>query len=59
MSNYHNDQPITGEEDNPDRLNRKNFAKHLADIVTLSPCDDCLTVSNAIIPLRLSLIVRE
>jgi hypothetical protein len=29
MSNYHNDQPITGSADNPDRLNRENFAAHL------------------------------
>lgn len=45
MSNYHNDQPITGCNDNPDRLNRENFAAHLAEILTLDPSDDCLTVS--------------
>lgn len=45
MSNYHNDQPITGNEDNPDQLNREKFATNLAEIITLSPKDDCLTVS--------------
>lgn len=45
MSNYHNDQPITGSESKPDQLNREKFAAHLAEILTLSPEDDCLTIS--------------
>ena len=45
MSSYHNDQPITGSDNNPDRLNREKFADHLAKIITLDPSDDCLTVS--------------
>jgi predicted KAP-like P-loop ATPase len=45
MSNYHNDQPITGSESKPDQLNREEFAVHLAKILTLAPEDDCLTVS--------------
>ncbi len=45
MSSYHDDQPITGFESSPDQLNRENFAAHLAELITLSPKDDCLTVS--------------
>ena len=45
MSSYHNDQPINGSENSPDRLNREKFASHLAEILTLVPSDDCLTVS--------------
>ncbi len=45
MSSYHNDQPIIGSENSPDRLNREKFATHLAEILTLAPSDDCLTVS--------------
>ncbi len=45
MSSYHNDQPINGSENSPDRLNRETFASHLAEILTLDPSDDCLTVS--------------
>jgi predicted KAP-like P-loop ATPase len=45
MGNYHNDQPITGSDTNPDRLNRETFASNLAKILTIDPSDDCLTVS--------------
>jgi len=45
MTHYHNDQPITGLMNEPDRLNRESFAKHLADILILEPQDECLTVS--------------
>jgi len=45
MSSYHNDQPITGSSEEPDRLNRKSFAKHLTDILILDPSDECLTIS--------------
>lgn len=45
MGHYHNDQPITGNEEAPDRLNRESFAQHLAEILILDPGDDCLTVS--------------
>ncbi len=45
MSCYHNDQPLTGDESNPDQLNREQFAVHLTEILTLNPKDDCLTVS--------------
>lgn len=45
MSIYHNDQPITGSEDAPDRLNRQTFATNLADILTIKPSENCLTVS--------------
>jgi len=45
MGNYHNDQPITGTNDAPDRLNRESFAEHLSEILVLNPGDDCLTVS--------------
>ncbi len=31
MSSYHNDQPVTGSKASPDRLNRENFAAHLAE----------------------------
>jgi hypothetical protein len=45
MGSYHNDQPITGSDTYPDRLNRDKFATNLANILTLDPSDDCLTVS--------------
>ncbi len=45
MSSYHNDQPVTGATDSPDRLNREKFAAHLANIITLESSDECLTVS--------------
>lgn len=45
MSSYHNDQPITGSDNSPDRLNREKFAVNLAEIITIDPDDDCLTVS--------------
>ncbi len=45
MSSYHNDQLIIGSENSPDILNREKFAGHLAEILTLDPLDDCLTVS--------------
>lgn len=45
MSNYHNDKPIQGNEKDPDLLNRKPFAEHLANVLILDPSNDCLTVS--------------
>ena len=45
MGSYHNDQPITGSGNNPDRLTRENFASNLSKILTIDPSDDCLTVS--------------
>jgi len=45
MGSYHNNQPITGSDANPDRLNREKFACNLAKILTINPSDDCLTVS--------------
>ena len=45
MGKYHNDQPITGSDTDPDRLNRENFASNLAKILSIEPNDDCLTVS--------------
>ena len=45
MSNYHNDQPIVGDDTSPDRLHRERFAENLSQIITLDPSDDCLTVS--------------
>lgn len=45
MGNYHNDQPITGDKENPDLLSREKFAEHLASILRIDPCDDCMTVS--------------
>ena len=45
MGKYHNDQPIHGGLDDPDLLNRADFAKHLAEILLLNYDDDCLTVS--------------
>ncbi len=45
MSSYHNDQPITGSDTYPDRLNREKFATNLAKILTIDPSDECLTVS--------------
>jgi len=45
MGKYHNDQPINGGADDPDLLNRANFANHLAEILLLNHDDDCLTVS--------------
>jgi len=45
VSSYHNDRPVTGSLDSPDRLNREKFAAHLADIIILESSDECLTVS--------------
>lgn len=45
MGKYHNDQPVTGSDTNPDRLNREKFASNLSNILTIDPSDDCLTVS--------------
>jgi hypothetical protein len=45
MGSYHNDQPITGSDTNPDRLSREKFASNLAKILTIGPKDECLIVS--------------
>ncbi|WP_038868803.1 KAP family P-loop NTPase fold protein [Vibrio jasicida] len=45
MGKYHNDQPILGGPNDPDLLNRLNFADHLANVLLLNHDDDCLTVS--------------
>ncbi|HDW7097263.1 TPA: KAP family P-loop NTPase fold protein [Yersinia enterocolitica] len=45
MSTYHNDHPILGGQNDPDLLNRLDFANHLANILLLNHDDDCLTVS--------------
>lgn len=45
MGKYHNDQPIQGGGDDPDLLDRADFADHLANILLLNHDDDCLTVS--------------
>lgn len=45
MGSYHNDQPITGERESPDLLNREAFSEHLASVLRIAPCDDCMTVS--------------
>lgn len=45
MGKYHNDQPIQGGDQDPDLLNRFDFAKNLAEILLLNHQDDCLTVS--------------
>lgn len=45
MSSYHNDQPVTGSDTYPDRLNREKFASNLAKILTIDPSYECLTVS--------------
>ncbi|MCW9550884.1 KAP family P-loop NTPase fold protein [Klebsiella oxytoca] len=45
MGKYHNDQPIHGGAEDPDLLNRLDFANHLANILLLNPQDECLTVS--------------
>lgn len=45
MGNYHNDQPIDGEEGSPDLLSRRGFSERLANILRLNPGDDCMTVS--------------
>ena len=45
MGKYHNDQPIQGGPNDPDLLNRLDFANHLANILLLNHDDDCLTVS--------------
>ncbi|MCK7542581.1 KAP family NTPase [Marinobacter bryozoorum] len=45
MGSYHNDQPISGEEENPDLLSRKEFSERLAKILLVAPTDDCMTVS--------------
>lgn len=45
MGKYHNDQPIQGGSNDPDLLNRLDFANHLANVLLLNHDDDCLTVS--------------
>lgn len=45
MGKYHNDQPIQGGPNDPDLLNRLDFANHLANVLLLNNDDDCLTVS--------------
>lgn len=45
MGKYHNDQPIQGGLNDPDLLNRRDFANHLANLLLLNHDDDCLTVS--------------
>ncbi|EPC4027135.1 KAP family P-loop NTPase fold protein, partial [Aeromonas salmonicida] len=45
MGKYHNDQPILGGPNEPDLLNRFNFANNLANVLLLNHDDDCLTVS--------------
>lgn len=45
MGKYHNDKPILGGANDPDLLNRQNFADHLASALLLNKQDDCLTVS--------------
>lgn len=45
MGKYHNDQPIKGGPNDPDLLNRLDFANHLANVLLLNHDDDCLTVS--------------
>ena len=45
MGKYHNDQPIQGGTNDPDLLNRVDFANHLANVLLLNHDDDCLTVS--------------
>jgi predicted KAP-like P-loop ATPase len=45
MGKYHNDQPIQGGINDPDLLNRLDFANNLASLLLLNHDDDCLTVS--------------
>ncbi len=45
MSKYHNDQPIKGSDQDPDLLNRSNFASNLANVLLLDYSEDCLTIS--------------
>ncbi len=45
MKNYHNDKPITGENENPDLLNRESFAENLANVLYTQSHSDCITVS--------------
>ena len=45
MGIYHNDQPIHGGPNDPDLLNRLDFANNLASVLLLNNDDDCLTVS--------------
>lgn len=45
MGKYHNDQPIQGGPNDPDLLNRLDFANHLANVLLLNHDDNCLTVS--------------
>lgn len=45
MGSYHNDQPITGDEDNPDLLSRRSFAETLAGVLLLKPSDNGMTIS--------------
>ncbi len=45
LSEYDNDGPVDGSDNAPDRLNRDSFSKHLAEILILSPGEDCFTAS--------------
>ena len=45
MGKYHNDQPIHGGYNDPDLLNRANFANNLANILLLNHGESSLTVS--------------
>ncbi|MBX4653199.1 KAP family P-loop NTPase fold protein, partial [Klebsiella michiganensis] len=45
MGKYHNDQPIRGGSNDPDLLNRLDFANHLANALLLDHDDSCLTIS--------------
>lgn len=45
MGKYHNDQPIQGDDEDPDLLNRQKFANHLSNVLLVNQDDDCLTVS--------------
>ncbi|MCL1138555.1 P-loop NTPase fold protein [Shewanella pneumatophori] len=45
MGKYHNDQPITGGQNDPDLLNRHGFSNHLSEVLLLKHDEDCLTVS--------------
>ncbi|OQB75896.1 MAG: KAP family P-loop domain protein [Deltaproteobacteria bacterium ADurb.Bin135] len=42
---FHTDSPITGSEDNPDRLNRTGFAHRIAEALLLKPGSGSLVVS--------------
>lgn len=45
MSIYHNDKPVDGTSENPDKLNRIQFAKNIAEILCIKPSAECMTVS--------------